>query len=101
MIAAITQVFRRKNERRPQLAAVVRKVEILRHDTDDGEAAAIECHGLADDVLRAAEAPLPEAMFEHRDILMSRFALFALKGAAHHCPHSKRIEETCRHRSSR
>src|SRR5689334_12449599 len=70
MSAAIAWVRRIKLERHEQLDLIVasgRECEARRHDTDDGGRGGVDLNLFADDVTRAAETLMPEAVRNDRD----------------------------------
>ncbi len=71
--------------------------ELRRGDADDREGRAIERHRLADDVRRAAEAPLPETIADDHDravLAASAHVVRLGEGAAENRRHAQHLEET-------
>ena len=86
-----------KHGRRPDLdAPVEERVEAARHDADHLERLAAEDDLLADDVPVRAEAPLPEAVAEHDDVLEALATVPGQERPAQHRRDAEDLEEVRR-----
>src|SRR4029079_19268555 len=83
--------------RRPDLdAPVEERVEPPGHDADHLERLAAEDDLLADDVPVRSEAPLPETVAEHDDVLETLATVAGQERAAKHRGDAEDLEEVCR-----
>src|SRR5262245_51739987 len=81
MVIWIADVFCGNRQRRQQLGCG-KEIEARRRHPDDRVALLIECHGLPDDLRVCAEATLPEAVAEKRDLIAPWLELFGDESAA-------------------
>src|SRR5207237_10865937 len=72
-----------ETERRPDVdRAARRKIEVRRHDADDGVRLCVELNRAAEDARRPAEMPLPERAADDGDVVLARLAFFGGERAA-------------------
>ncbi len=88
----ILRVVRVGTHRAPELD-VEHQAEASRHDADDGVGVAVDRHDPADHIRRAAEAPLPVAVADRRDVRCTLQALVGGELAAEHRADAKRSEQ--------
>jgi hypothetical protein len=77
-----TDVFGSESQRCEQIG-FGKEFEARRRHPDDGVAPLIERYGLPDDLRVCAEATLPEAVTDERDLIVSGLELFGGEGATH------------------
>ena len=95
-----TLLPRRQAQRDPDLGLAVRKVEALRHDTDDGMVDIIEPDQTAENVRVTIVTRLPPGVAQHGDRLSSRrFLVLGEHPAKQRCRAQQR-EERGRHRGA-
>ena len=70
-------------ERDPKLYVSRRKAELLGHDSHNLVACLAQLDRPADDILGAAEPPLPELIADNDDTILSNTVFSRLKSAAH------------------
>jgi len=91
-------------ERHPHLRARLperRELKRGRHDTDDHVLLPVQRYRAADDGAVAAETPLPQAVTEHHDLVISGFVLASSKRPTHDRGHAEEIEQIGRHLETR
>src|SRR5262245_20741020 len=93
MVAVLPLHLFVKDEGRPHIAAAEGEVEIFGHHADNLEGFVIQHHLFAHYLRLAAKTLLPEAMFEHGDLRVSRLVFASLKSAPQLWPHAERVKE--------
>ena len=86
-----------RSQRDRHLDVAHREEEVARRDADDRERLAVQRQAAADDRRIAAEAPLPETVGQHDDLLVAGGVVRAREQAAGRRPGAERLEEVARH----
>ena len=95
--AAIPAVRRIEHERQVHLDALVREVELRRHDADDRAPHAVHLDGLPDEIRPAPERGLPDLVRQDDDLRAVGPRLGHVEGPSRLRVHAERLEEIGRH----
>src|SRR5687768_13925726 len=85
------------NARRPDFS-VRWQLELGRHNSHDNVRLPVESQLATDNVLIAAESPLPQTTAQHHYAIIARHVLFRGESPAEHCIRSADLEETGSHK---